>query len=498
MEINFDKKSFVCLQNVLNTVQNKTLSVDYRLSDDMPDVATVINAWGQCIIREKQWRGNEIEVSGGAKVAVLYKSASDASVRRIDSWVPFQFSMNVDSYEAEGNISARCCLNDLNVHINSPRKLDIQVDVAMCVRAYVPQNISLYQPDDLVNNIQILRGNYFVITQRESGEKIFTIDEELTMPASYPNIQEIVNCDLRLEITDKKVISQKAVFRGTAIVCITYLTDEGSICHWDGEAPFSQYTDLDFDYKESADIMLECALSGIEATKNDAGVIFLKAGVICQYTIFDTDQFETVKDAYCPGCKTELNSDSATFQALLNHGQELIRFEQTANIQANLVADVCVYLKPPVTQREGMSCKTTISGHINVLYYDEDSSLMCEKIEINKVVEDVCDIGALYSCAVSISGIPKVSSVMSGLNIGFDVLMEKMILKEDMINMIKAMEVDEADKTEPKPSIVICRKGADTLWDVAKMHNSTVNAIRGANDIENEETYDGMMVIPTI
>lgn len=497
MEINFENRSFEFLQNIVNSIQNKTQSLDYKLPDDMPDAEAVISAWGQCFVKEKQWHGGEIEISGVTNVIILYKSSPDGSVHKIAALAPFQFCWNIDPYDAIGSICAMCHLTDLNITINSLRRMDIQTNVSACVKAYVKKNITLFQPDSVSNDIQLLKEGKVVTVPRESGEKTFAIDEELSVPSSYPQIQEIVNCNIKMEITDKKVITQKAVFRGMAIACITYLSNDGGIYHWDAEMPFSQYTELNCNYNENASIELETALSGVEMTLNNAGMINVKAGIICQYVIFDTDQFETVVDAYCPNHKTEMETESALIPILLSHDQELIRFEQTANIQANIIADISVYLYPIIVPA-GNNHNITITGHINILYYDRESNLKFESVSVNKVLNETVDADSSCQYTVVLSGLPKVSSVMSGVNISFDALLTKAFVTNETIDMIKLVTIEEEENKTTKPSFSICKKEDDTLWNIAKRHNSTISAIEAANGNSNEIGSEYFLIIPSV
>ena len=68
MELQFKKTAFSCLDPVLREVQNMELTQELRLTDSMPDIGHILCAWGQPILRGKEWRSDTVSFSGGMMV----------------------------------------------------------------------------------------------------------------------------------------------------------------------------------------------------------------------------------------------------------------------------------------------------------------------------------------------------------------------------------------------------------------------------------------------
>ena len=90
MEIAFHKAEFPCLVAAVNEVQNSEQTQELRLPDGMPDVGKVLCAWGQTILRGKEWRSDSLTVSGGMLIWVLYTPEDGSEPRIVDGWLPFQ------------------------------------------------------------------------------------------------------------------------------------------------------------------------------------------------------------------------------------------------------------------------------------------------------------------------------------------------------------------------------------------------------------------------
>ena len=72
MEFEFQKSACPCLETVLREVQNVEQTQEIKLSDGMPDIGRVLAAWGQTILRGKEWRSDSVSFSGGMMVWILY------------------------------------------------------------------------------------------------------------------------------------------------------------------------------------------------------------------------------------------------------------------------------------------------------------------------------------------------------------------------------------------------------------------------------------------
>ena len=55
MQVQFHKKSLSCLQRLKAEVQTQEETQELRLTEDMPDIGCVLGAWGQTLVRSKEF-----------------------------------------------------------------------------------------------------------------------------------------------------------------------------------------------------------------------------------------------------------------------------------------------------------------------------------------------------------------------------------------------------------------------------------------------------------
>ena len=68
MQLQFEKQGISCLQTLKRELQTQEQTQEVRISDGMPDLGSIIGAWGQVILRGKEWQTGAMRVTGGTVV----------------------------------------------------------------------------------------------------------------------------------------------------------------------------------------------------------------------------------------------------------------------------------------------------------------------------------------------------------------------------------------------------------------------------------------------
>ena len=241
MEFEFQKSACPCMETVLREVQNVEQTQEIKLSDGMPDIGRVLAAWGQTILRGKEWRSDSVSFSGGMMVWILYAPEDGSEERCIDGWIPFQMKWDLPERTEEGSIRIQCLTRFVDARSVSARKLMVRVGAAAMAEACVPKTAEIAAPAEPIEGVELLTSSYPVRMPREAGEKAFALDEELTLPESSPLPEKLVYYCLHPRITEKKVLSNKVVFRGNGNLHVLYRSEEGQLHGWDFELPFPSW-----------------------------------------------------------------------------------------------------------------------------------------------------------------------------------------------------------------------------------------------------------------
>lgn len=468
MELPFEKTVCRYWKQKLYQLHTQEATQELRLPEGMPDVGRVIAAWGQVILRGKEWRDRGLGINGGVMVWVLYQPEGEGEPQRLESWVPFQSRLDMPPSDADGVIRVETLLRGVDARITSSRKLMVRCSVGLLVQALVPDETVMYVPGELPEDLEVLRDSCSMNTIRETGEKTFLIDEVL----EFDDAETLVYFVMEPELLEQKVLGSKAVFRGMGNLHVLYRSEAGKLRSHDFRVPFAQYVDLEGDYESEAQVSNVFCVTSLELDMEDNG-LHLRCGMVSQYTILAPETYEYVADAYSPCRDVDLQLDEVTIPDWLQ--AEL----KEAELSGKLTGDGELV---DVT-REGEGFSGLLEG--------TDGTLT------QKNAQTDMDDTVAFSWRKG-----ELNTARSGgdWRVDTQVVWDLSAPQFHPRNVVTAMELGPERAPDPeRPSVVVRAKGkGDSLWSLAKRCGSTVGAIRKMNKLDDEPEDDRLLLIPVI
>ena len=499
MELQFQKSLCRCLKTAVYEVQNQELTQELKLSDAMPDIGRVIGAWGQVILRGKEWRGDSVTYSGGAMVWVLYAPEDGSAPRTLDSWIPYQMRWSLPDGTREGAMRMEGRLRFLDARSVSPRKIMLRAGIAALAEALEPQEAEVYIPSELPEDVALLKNTYPLRLPREAGEKSFLLDEDLTLPLSAPAPEKLVYYTLQPRLKDSKVLGNRLVFHGNGDLHILYVSEEGQLHSWDFELPFSQYSELEGDLSGDAEADITMGVTNLDLSLDTEGHFRLKCGLAAQYLVDDRAMLELAEDAYSPRRSVELQQDTLTLPVQLDNRSENIYGEQTLSADANAVVDAVFLPDYPRQRRQDSSIQLEMPGQFQILYYASDGSLQSSQGRWEGSHSIPAHEDSRVYVNVQPAGSTKAALGENGVNLQTELRLEEKTQSSGGIPMVAGLRLGEIQEPDPmRPSVILRRAGKKRLWDIAKESGSTVEAICAVNQLSEEPEAARMLLIPVL
>lgn len=494
MELQFQESGIRTLEDVLRDVRRLELTQEIRLGDAMPDIGRVLTAWGQVHLRSKEWNREEMQVAGGVMVWVMYLPEDGTEPRCVENWIPFQMKWDLPE-GPEGMIRVGTLLRFADGRGISARKMMVRAGISVMVQALRRTERTVFTPGEMPENVELLRRTYPVRLPREAGERVFQLDEELAFPESEPVPEKILSYGLSPVISEKKVLSDKLVFKGKGNLHLVYRCQEGKLRSADLEVPFSQFADLDGVYSEDARADIWPAITNLELDVPENGKIRVKAGVVGQYQVDDRQLLEITEDAYSPFRDVNRKSMDLKLPAILDVRTESLAAEQTLTGQSGDVVDMVFLPDFPLQKRRGDLLELEVPGQFQVLYYGQDGSIQAGSAKWEGRISLAADERTTV-CSMMLPAVPESSCgaeirMQAHLNIS---LHSSAVSTMDMVTGLELGEYRDPDPS--RPALILCRPNGEELWEIAKRCGSTVAAIRSANDLQSETVPERMLLIP--
>ena len=497
MELKFPKSTCRYLTHILREPQTQELTQEIRLSDGMPDVGRILSAWGQPVLRGKEWRSDEISVSGGIMVWVLYAPEDGTQPRTVESWIPYQMKWNLGDEPREGTIRVQNLLRYMDARSTSARKIMLRAGMGMLGEALVSREQEYSTPGEVPEDVQVLTHCYPVRLYREAGEKQFLMDEDLTMPDSAPRPEKLVYYTMNPVVNEQKTTGDKVVFRGNGNLHVLYLSEEGQLYGENFELPFSQLGELNEVPGSDAQVNVKMCVTSLELELDDEGHLRLKCGLLGQYLVDDRQLLEILEDAYSTTRSSEVETQMLELPAILEQKQEMVPMHQEIRQSVDRVVDTAFLPDFPKQQRSWDRRSWQMQGQFKMLGYGEDGALQSGtgrwEGELNLPADGQSELFA------DLQPVPQPRASATGDTVAMSGDMPLTIRTQSVqgIPMAMGMELMQPEESlGQKPSVILRRAGDARLWDLAKRCGSTVAAIMAANGLESEPEQERMLLIP--
>ena len=497
MELPFEKRVSRFWQQKLYTPVMQEESQEYKLPEGMPDVGRIIAAWGQVVLRGKEWRSRHIGLNGGVMVWVLYAPEGGGEPRRIESWMPFHARVEHSHDGEDGVIRAECLLCSVDARSTSSRKVMLRCNLGILVQTLVPRTAELMEPGELPGDIEVLDRVYPMILTRETGERSFLCEERLALPQGRPPIGRIVYFRLSPRVTEQKVLGSRAVFRGAGELHLLYQDEQEQLHSIDLELPIAQYLDLEGDFEEEAEISNLLCITSVEVEPDSSGELFVRCGLLCQYIVNAPTVIRCLEDAYSPQRELELVQQEVQLPAWLEEQAMQIELGERLTGEG-IPVDQIFFPEPCMVTRNPEGAELRMGGSFQILCRTDEGELTgkCQKTGQTVHLATASDT---VPCTW-LRGGARARHEGGGWKVEQTMDASVSSISTKPIGMVAGIRAGELREPDPeRPSVIIrAKRGEETLWDIAKVCGSTVSAIQRLNRLEREPEDNRLLLIPVI
>ena len=495
MELQWNSTPWEYLKCNVRQVQNQEQTMELRISDGMPDIGRVICAWGQPVLRSKEWRSDGMSIAGGVSVWVLYEPEDGTVPQSVQAWLPFQGKWSFADSHREGVIHADILLRSVDARTLSARKLMVRANVGMLGCAMEPEKVEVFEPEELPEQVFGLQKTYPVTIEAEAGERLLNLEDTFSLPQ---NVRRILACQVRPVLSEQIAAGSRVVFRGAAYVDTLFLDEAENLAKQTFEMPFAQFGDLNAEYDKDATASVSVAVSNLESELTEGG-IHIKCGLVAQYTIRRQRLLQVMEDAYSPLRKVEPKWQQLCLPTVLESYTEYI--VPSEDFQLPYTRLLCGQFLPdhPTLYREGSTMMLEVPGTFGLLAADTEGRLQWQMEPWSDGVSfPVAEPGRVHVSLSQMQG-TEVRDTPEGAQVGSRLRMDITTMAPLQISMICGLQIGDPIQQNPsRPSLLLQRMGQTPLWDMAKDAGSTVEVIWKANDLQEEPVPGQILLIPVL
>lgn len=498
MELAFQTSPLRFLRQNAREVRYQEETAETIVPDSYPDIASIADCYAGAVLRGKDCRDGSVILSGGIKAVILYNPEDGSYPRHLELYIPFTVKFENQALTERAQILCSTCIRSVDARMINSRKALLRANLGCEISAYAEAEEPIYTLQTAHDALQTKVSSYALHLPLEAAEKSFVISDTLELPAGRPPIAQIYKTHCQLELTDQKLVGNKAVFKGTLSCKILYLSDNQALYLWQQQLPFSQYCEMQQDYDEET-IAVTPVLTGydmeLEGAEN-AKHVLLTVNILAQCLVTGIRSVQLLEDAYCTRGALQPMWKTYQLQSCLDHQTSLQTIRQSLSGSLREILDTDVYPDYPTQERRGDQTRIVVPVSLRVLGFDESGNLCSCSGKGEAVQEFALSDQAVSQSAAIAAGDPFASLSADGAEVRCNISLETACYAKQQLRTLCGGTIEDAPSTERRPSVILraARKNEE-LWGIAKACRSTTAAIRAANHLESDTLPDSAMLL---
>ncbi len=511
MEYSIKKENCPVSETVLETISEQPVDLDLSLPDYCPDIERILKCRMCPCITSKSITGDRLDIDGITQISLFYLDSKKQTIRLCEHSSPFSCSVNIKNSRPDMISCIRLRTDYLNCRAVSPRRLDIHGAFSVISGIYAKGErsyCSSVEGDDIQQRLRteplsILSG---------TGQQQFSISEVLDIGQGKGSPESILRSELSFRLDDSRVIDDKMMLKGDAVLRILYITDieTGAQDHMSFTIPVSQIIDVtgisDTTENDISVDILNYNVTLKSEFDESSTLITLDAHLIATVFAYSQQDVTVIEDVYSTDYELDCERTSVPVTRLLNICDltTVLKDEiRTGDSGLTKVIDLwCEGISSIVSVD---SSRPVIKGKINCCLLAMDSNnipFCCEKAIDFNIQPDCGDIRGTLSSRTE----PAVTSMSyritgdNSIEIKADLRLRAALYETCICTAVTSVQAQDDKKRQKDDTAAMTIYYADegeSLWDIARSYCTSVDALKQENDLSEDIVQSrGMILIP--
>lgn len=482
------------------------LDMDITLPDYCADIKKILRCTVVPGVHTVSLSGERASAKGTGTVRVIYLAEGDKT-DVFEKSVDLSSSAQFKELSPESIVTAACAVDFVNCRAVSQRKISISSNVSTIFSLYGCDE-GFYAVADENDGIQVKKEKLVFENHLGFFEKTFDLAETVSLAGEHPPVGKIISCNCRILNLSHKLSGGKLLIKGDAVTDICYIPEKSeNIFHTLSHSmPVSQIADLrDVPDAAECNIRLRCCQLLCSAKADSSGsnrLVDVSLRVSAFVHAAEKKECEVITDCYCTKYETEESFDLPDFLCPVREISEARQAKGEVELSSpvkEICFTNCLEISKNIRYTEN-KIQLECSALVLIMYIDGNGvPCLTEKnldFDFAYSIVKKCDepFGTFYIEPASIS-----AAVGSGdkAELMLDYFVsgkaycscERKILKELTVSEDKPKKSDGAAL-----SLYFADKG-ESLWNIARSHNTTVSLIMEENSLKSENLKENVMLM---
>ncbi len=487
------------------------LESEFAISDNMPDMEKIVTAEGKARINNVTVTTDKITVDGLLIYNIIYRSNSeDYTIHSMTGEIPFSEEISLEGVTEDMEAFTNPFIDYIDAEQLSERSFLVKAVLVLDTDIYMKRPVAYVSSLESDGSIQAKTKNIaYTDTVAEISEDI-NINDAVELNKGSGEIDKIIKSGADVYISNIDVLNDKMLIEGICKVGFIFIenNEQHTIGYVSEEFPFTHYLELASSnedmLKDISVTVNDMTYSTTENFDDEKKLIEFALPFTVNATFYDNVERNIIMDLYSTDYELELQSEKVNISSLKNLTNEVIKYENNFDVVSGSIKDIySVDVSPKVSEKRIADNKYIVDGFldVNMLYLNGDinkidkafASLpftadftLNEDEALSKIQSDV----SVHKCDAYRKG-------TSSVNLNCDITVGLKFKNDDEITVIRDVQEKSPVDRSKMPSLIFrVVQSGETLWDIAKNYNLSINYLKELNKLpENNVLEPGTKII---
>lgn len=478
---------------VLDRTVEDMFTADVVVPDALADVGEVILMDGDFCLWRLDLGSGSAEAEGEWKGSVCYRTEDSGELVSFPVSVGIRLRVHDDGISPDLRPFAVCRVLEQTAQVMNSRKLRLKVRASMALQGYENRSTTIYRcGDDMPDDLLFKTDTTTMSVVSDVSEQVFTAEGRHSLRET-PSGLTILSAHSEIAAEPPLLSGSRAIVNGRIRTTVLYTGEQsGAPVTETLETPFSQLLDLDAS-DETASLRSRLQITSFELSVRDNALV-TDYHIVIQTISEQELSLSLLTDAYSLRGPLELRTEPI----MMTHCDS----EEAAQVFAEATVpdapDNSVVLTSFANLASVRRSHDSVSGivHVKTLYLTPEGNLAGShtQAEFSYVLQDMCELRDILPEK------PNLSKNGETMEVRVPMKIEYARREQAEVRQICGIAyTDDPGTGCDAPSItLVCREEAEDLWECAKAHGSTIEAIQNANKPCDGESQPRYRIVPRV
>ncbi len=481
--------------SVCDTKIELPIETEILIPDYLPQVFKIVKCFVYPVVLQKQMTQARLTVDGYLRLTVFYQSDGDDALCQTEQKLPFAKQIDLPAGEFFApDIAVSGDMEYVNCRAINQRRIDIRGAYALnvCAHAQLAGNIITELSEGGVEQkLTTLKGMRTLAVQ----EKVITSEDVIDFENQ---IEAVLDIKCNATVNETKIISGKAVLKGSIEADILYRSD--GLHHMKKTLTFNDVMEIETE-NDNCESIAFAEPCGCTLLTKENGSVSLVVTTILHIKAYNTVETQAVCDAFSTEYDTQLNFNTVFTEEKLDEFSVETEAVTEGNLPDTDIEILEVFATPTQPELIQDTCSTSVRGRVVVHMFCRNAlgEIDCYDKACEYVLPYAYDANREELLLCAKAGVVSVNAKKMGETASAAVILRVSGIISKRCAHTILEQISCTEKLEKQNDNIALRiyyaQTGEPLFDIARRYAVSPGSIALANNLQGDEVEQRMCLL---